>query len=403
MKKFSTKILRFLAFASLVSLGACGGGSSASSSNSGSTGQTSNGSSGGNTGQTSNNPAAGPGKFAFVANSGSNNIAVLNINASGAPLTNNSLSTFSPYTTDNRTPVSLALDSTYGHIYVAETAGFVGVFSINSTTGALTEVAGSPYAAGNYPNSLVLDPTGNFLYVANYYSKDVSVYSVNRAAGTLTPVAGSPFSVGSEATQLAVDPANGYLYVVTVNNGINVFSVNGNSGVLSSVAGSPFAVGSGLAGGITFNATGKFAYVAGGNSSTANNLGVFAVNLATGVLTPISGSPFSSGTYSTSVVLDASNKFAYVPNENSSTISVYSVNSTTGALTEISGSPFSSIRALPTSISIDPTGAYAYVTNGGTVNSIQTFAINATTGALSILPDYLLTTQMYAPLSMVFY
>lgn len=397
IKKYLAKLLQFIACASLVSLAACGGGGGGGSSASSSTNN------GVNTGQPSNNLGSGPGKFAFVANSGSNNIAVLNINASGAPLTNNSLGAFSPYVTDNRTPVSLALDSTYGHIYVAETAGFVGVFSINSTTGALTEVAGSPYVAGNSPNSLVLDPTGSFLYVANYYSKDVSVYSVNRAAGTLAPVAGSPFSVGSEATQLAIDPGNGCLYVVTVNNGINVFSVNRNNGALSPISGSPFAVGTGLAGGITFNSTGKFAYVAGGNSSTANNLGVFSVDLTTGALVPISGSPFSSGTYSTSVTLDAANKFAYVPNENSSTISVYSVNATTGALAEISGSPFSSIRALPTSISIDPTGAYAYVTNGGTVNSIQTFAINATTGALSILPGYLLTTQMYAPLSMVFY
>jgi 6-phosphogluconolactonase len=43
----------------------------------------------------------------------------------------------------------------------------VSAFTINPSTGALTEIAGSPFAAGMMPRSVVVDPSGKFAYVVS--------------------------------------------------------------------------------------------------------------------------------------------------------------------------------------------------------------------------------------------
>ena len=59
----------------------------------------------------------------------------------------------------------------------------VSAYTINPGSGALTAVSGSPFAAGNAPNSVIVDPTGNFVYVANGGSNDVSGYTVDASRG----------------------------------------------------------------------------------------------------------------------------------------------------------------------------------------------------------------------------
>jgi 6-phosphogluconolactonase len=61
--------------------------------------------------------------------------------------------------------------------------------------GALTPVAGSPFAAGSGPFAVAVDPTGKFAYVTNFGDDNVSAYRIG-ANGALTPVAGSPFATG---------------------------------------------------------------------------------------------------------------------------------------------------------------------------------------------------------------
>ena len=56
--------------------------------------------------------------------------------------------------------------------------GTIHVFTVNSSTGAITEVAGSPFNAGLTPNQLVVDPTGRFVYVTNQQSEDITAFSV---------------------------------------------------------------------------------------------------------------------------------------------------------------------------------------------------------------------------------
>jgi DNA-binding beta-propeller fold protein YncE len=60
-------------------------------------------------------------------------------------------------------------------------------------------------ASGFFPLSVVVDPSGQFAYVANTHSNDVSVYVVDSATGVLTPASHSPFAAGNQPRAIAID------------------------------------------------------------------------------------------------------------------------------------------------------------------------------------------------------
>jgi hypothetical protein len=92
---------------------------------------------------------------------------------------------------------------TAGFAYVANSSaggiGNVSAYTINATTGALTPVPSSPFAAEGAPSSVAVSPNGQFAYVTNnaLTSNDVSAYTINATTGALTPVPGSPIAAGA--------------------------------------------------------------------------------------------------------------------------------------------------------------------------------------------------------------
>ncbi len=73
-------------------------------------------------------------------------------------------------------------------LYISDARNGVWGYSFNSTTGALTMITGSPFAAGSYPWGLTADPSGTFLYVANGSSNNITGYTINQTTGVLTPM-----------------------------------------------------------------------------------------------------------------------------------------------------------------------------------------------------------------------
>jgi hypothetical protein len=89
--------------------------------------------------------------------------------------------------------------------YVAnESSNNVSAYRIGAD-GALTQLSGSPFAAGTMPFSVAVDPTGKFAYVANIDDNNVSAYSIG-ADGALKQVTGSPFATGSAPSSVAITP-----------------------------------------------------------------------------------------------------------------------------------------------------------------------------------------------------
>jgi 6-phosphogluconolactonase (cycloisomerase 2 family) len=135
------------------------------------------------------------------------------------------------------------------YVAIAELHNSILGFGIDPATGALssTAMAGSFLPPDSSPLSLVIDSTGRLLFVGNSGSNSISAFAVNTTTGALTAVAGSPFPEGGTSPiSVAVDPSNSFL--VAANNGssnVSVLRINSVTGVLTPVSGSPFATGSG--------------------------------------------------------------------------------------------------------------------------------------------------------------
>jgi hypothetical protein len=67
-----------------------------------------------------------------------------------------------------------------------------------------------------------------FAYVANVGGNNVSAYSIG-ANGTLTPVAGSPFAAGFRPQSVAVDPTAKFAYVASAGRNVSAYSIGANA------------------------------------------------------------------------------------------------------------------------------------------------------------------------------
>jgi 6-phosphogluconolactonase len=91
-------------------------------------------------------------------------------------------------------------------------------FTTNPDTGTLTPIAGSPIVAGEAPHSVAVDPSGKFVYTANFFGDSVSGYTINPTTGALTAIAGSPFTtqlLTLGPLSVAVDPNGKFAYVAS--------------------------------------------------------------------------------------------------------------------------------------------------------------------------------------------
>jgi 6-phosphogluconolactonase (cycloisomerase 2 family) len=326
------------------------------------------------------------GRFAYVANAGSNTVSAYTIAANGslAPIAG------SPFAA-GQYPYQLAVSPSGKFLAVGNVNGnSVSMYNINATSGALSPVAGSPFTA-TAPQSLTFDATGAFLYyVASQNSNNVLAFSVNATSGALVAIAGAALPAGSH-DNIVLDPSGKFVLVVNVPTNItafgtvSVFAINQSTGALTAVAGSPFNAGQ-VPYGLAFGAGGKFVYVSNTGLSGTGNVSAYNFNSTSGVLSALAGSPFSlSLDWLTS---DRAGSFMYSPLYNASFVSLgaagYSINATTGALSAIAGSPFSA-GSFPSSVAIDPSTKFLYVCNDGD-GTITGYTVNAVTGALTAVP-----------------
>ena len=265
-------------------------------------------------------------------------------------------------------------------LYVAnEDAQNISAYSVNSSTGALTPVVGSPFAAGASLDSVAANPTGQFLYAVSADSDAVFAYTIEPGSGVLTAVPGSPFPAGSQPQFVTVDPTGRFVYVAnTLGNNISAFAINASSGALTPIAGSPFSAGADP-NTVAVDPTGQFVYAANRNSDA---ISAYTIDQASGALTPVAGSPFPAAALPSQLAVEPTGRYLYVAN-GSGSLSAYAIAPTTGALTPVSGSPFAT-QSEPVSIAIDPGGRFTYTATGE--NSVSAHALDPSTGALVPIP-----------------
>ena len=309
--------------------------------------------------------------FAFVANTGSDDISTFTVNKDGSLVAAQATTPVASATTMATRPVALAVDPGAHFLFVAnegvffndpaqDIPGSVSVFSIGSG-GALTAVAGSPFVIQEttpplpttpnqpQPEALAVSNQGNFLYVADRNNNTVVGYAFDSASGVLAPVPGQAFLTGNSPSAVFSPPAGNFIYVANSGSSdIYAFSVNAD-GSLSPVT--------------TSGSTTQFTIQAG--------------------IGP------------TAMMSDPTAKYIFALANGGSQITGYAMNHVTGLLTAATNATVST-GANPVAFTIRSDGSkngdfWIFTSNFGG-NSVSTFKLTFSTGALNPLPQ--LTTPL---------
>jgi len=207
----------------------------------------------------------------------------------------------------------------------------LSVFAINASTGALTEVAGSPFlvatGSSSWPfgsddlqflgGSITFSPSGNFLYasVVNSITQNstlvtnnyIYTFSIDSLTGALGPLPGSPvFLPNVDADQILMHPSGKFLYASPqtgipngTNSGILAFPVDATSGAIAST---PISAGSGNSyyKQIMVDPSGNILLGIGSTISS------FSINSSTGLLSSAGSLTTNSGTAPTPITFGSS-------------------------------------------------------------------------------------------------
>ena len=259
-------------------------------------------------------------------------------------------------------------------LYFGSSGAEIAAYAINSSTGSLTQIA-QPFVAGNVPLALSANPAGTFLYAANAADNSVSAFAIDQSSGALTPLSTSPIALPTSPEDLKVDALGRFLFVAMPDGTISVFTINSNTGQLSNRLDFGPSNPGGQPSAIAVEKTGRFLYV-------LDNLpGVepFSIDPSSGALTPLStpASPPGSGPFA--ITADTTGSFLYVTDRASNDVAAYVILGS-GRLSSVSGSPFAA-NSQPQAIAFDPSGKFLYVAHvNGTIN---VYTLDQNTGAIT--------------------
>ena len=228
------------------------------------------------------------GKFLFVCAANNDQVEVFSIDqASGAlaPVGTFATAGFAAQATTDGL-------GKYLYVTAGNLGGTVDVYTIGST-GLLTPIAGSPFFISIA--TLRSEPTGTFLVgvtgngANNGVGTDnhVYVFSIDQSSGAPSQVSGSPFATTFIPADVAVHPNGTLVYTfngtVSGTSPVEGFQLDTSSGQLTALAGSPFLGMVATAG--MFDQSGAFLFL-----HPSDAIEVAAVDPTTGILTSI-GSP----------------------------------------------------------------------------------------------------------------
>jgi 6-phosphogluconolactonase (cycloisomerase 2 family) len=219
------------------------------------------------------------GNFLFVANQGSNDVSVFSVSSSGA---------LSPVTQPSGAltvsvgsiPTAMAVTNSGNLLFVA-VPNFSSIYAFAVNAGALTPAPGSPFSVPNGVSSVAASPTGNFVYVPNAAANTISGFSIQASSPQLLqPLSGSPFPdiCGGSTTGCTspsgalVDPTGKYLYVANYSStNISQYTIDSSTGALTTITKTTPTAGTNPAF-LVLDPDGKLVYVINVGSKSATEL-----------------------------------------------------------------------------------------------------------------------------------
>jgi 6-phosphogluconolactonase (cycloisomerase 2 family) len=237
-----------------------------------------------------------------VHQSALDNLSMFNIDQSTGALT---LIAGSPLTAGSA-PESVTMTPAGKYLVTGNTASSDLTVVRSSGTGGLEGVVGSPFASPFFVQDLAFDPTGKFLYapIASSFkgsSTVVAGYMQDGLTGALTPLTGSPFNSGDNPVAAVADPTGRFLYVANFSGAsIGMFSIDALTGVPTPLgAGTISTPGSSSPISLAVDGSGKFLFVAlQGPVTTA----VFKIDQNSGTLSPASTATAGNTAFGIAVV-----------------------------------------------------------------------------------------------------
>jgi 6-phosphogluconolactonase (cycloisomerase 2 family) len=219
-------------------------------------------------------------------------------------------------------------------------------------------------------------PQATFAYVANLADNTVSIYAADRVSGQWHP-RGYVVSAGAQPYAVATHPTGKFVYVTADTSAtVAAYAIDATSGFLALVSNSTAGTNPQS---IAISASGEFAYVANRNIGGSGSVSTYAIDATTGALSssPIDSDP--AGGEPHSITLDPSGKFAYTANFATNDISVFTINA--GVLSSAGTAPVGA-GTNPNYLVIHPSAKFAYTANWGN-GTVSVFSIDGTSGALS--------------------
>ncbi len=259
---------------------------------------------------------------------------------------------------------SLAVDTTGTQLFATfENFDTLVRISIDAGTGALSIPGGGTRMTGDMPVGLAVHPNGDFLFVANNGSDEVSIFAI--AESGAVSVVGGTFPTGSQPASISLDASGSYAYVANSgSNDVSVYSVNQGTGVLTlsetlRTRSAPSSVAQ-VTGAAPIAAAPQFLYALGADDDTIN---AFSVDPASGALTP-AGAAIMTGMDPSSLAIDPMGRFLVAINETDQTVQSFTIG--------VGGGPAPAGMAqggmgVMQSVAIDPSGRFAFVTSSGNV------------------------------------
>ncbi|TAM81029.1 MAG: hypothetical protein EPN47_14220 [Acidobacteria bacterium] len=278
----------------------------------------------------------------------------------------------------------------------------VSAFAINTGTGVLTAVAGSPFPTNAFDDpghsgiSLAATPDGNFLYAGSTgFGGQITIFSIN-SSGALTMVGAAPVPSGGPVYSMKATPDGKFLVAALAQTSqLAVFAIQ-SGGALQAVANSPFAVSSDAATGVDINCSGNLLF-AGGTAGT-----VYGLNIAAdGQLSAVTGSPFVTGLPTTQVVtLSTDDKMLFTSDPADNTVVAFNVG-TNGSLNVPGTAAAAGTGAFsPGGLSVSKDGTFLYAADTavtGGFGGISTFTLGcALPASLDSLTSTGVTSQLHS-------
>ena len=283
----------------------------------------------------------------------------------------------------------------------------VHVYSIDKSTGALTQFSSSPLAE-SFPY-ISLDRTGRYLFGASYGGHMISVNAI-ASDGRVSPEPLQLIPVGRNAHSIRVDASNQFVYVPTLaSDEVFMFRFDAKTGKLASNTPAVYLAKamtgprhfitspdnrrlyllSELVGTVTtFDIDGKTGLLKETSVATGlppdTKLGPGMPRGAVGGANAPPPLNTDNDIWAADLHMLPNGRFLSVSERTSSSIAAFSVDAASGALAYLGSTP---TERQPRGFNIDPSGRFMVVT-GEKSDTISVYAIDPSNGALKLLKQY---------------